>query len=78
MFVIVQTGPVFKAAKPTLLFEFSSVVATDPGLGLPNYDVAPDGERLLMIKSESTIVPTQLNVILNWFEELKPLVPTEN
>ena len=42
-----------------------------------NNDVAADGQRFVMIKEdeqESTSV--QINVVLNWFEELKRLVPT--
>ena len=38
---------------------------------------AADGQKFLMIKEsqqESTVA--HLNVILNWFEELKRLVPT--
>jgi hypothetical protein len=29
-----------------------------------------------MIKREQDLVPTELIVVLNWFEELKRLVPT--
>ena len=35
--------------------------------------VMPDGQRFLMIKEEPL---THVNVVLNWFEELKRLVPT--
>ena len=41
------------------------------------YDVSPDGQRFLMLKpveSEAS-APTQINVVLNWFEELKQRVP---
>jgi hypothetical protein len=42
----------------------------------PNYDVSPDGKRFLMLKpSESAEAATQINVVLNWFEELKRRVP---
>jgi hypothetical protein len=43
----------------------------------PNYDVAPDGQCFLMLKpSESAeAAPTQINVVLNWFEELQQKVP---
>ena len=41
------------------------------------YDVAPDGKRFLMIQRDPASVPRQLNVILNWPEELKRLVPTK-
>jgi hypothetical protein len=37
------------------------------------YDVAPDG-RFLMLAEDSSR-PTILNVVLNWTEELKRLVP---
>ncbi len=39
------------------------------------YDVAPDG-RFLMMKSVSGSRPGEITVVLNWFEELKRLVPT--
>jgi hypothetical protein len=32
----------------------------------------------MISESESLEAPMKLNVILNWFEELKRLVPTEN
>jgi hypothetical protein len=40
--------------------------------------VSPDGQRFLMLKpSESAeSSPKQINVVLNWFEELKQKVPT--
>ena len=40
----------------------------------PNYDVGPY-RRFLMIKNEEPEVG-QIIVVLNWFEELKRLVPT--
>ena len=43
--------------------------------GLANYDVSSDG-RFLMVEPEENEGPTQLYVVLNWFEELKRLVPT--
>jgi len=44
-----------------------------------NYDVSPDGLRFLMFKPidhGAQFAPTQINIVLNWFEELKRLVPT--
>jgi len=42
-----------------------------------NYDISPDGQRFVMIKeSEEQQEARQINVVLNWFEELKRLVPT--
>jgi hypothetical protein len=44
-------------------------------LGVP-YDVAPDGQRFMMLEESVKQPPTtRLNVVLNWFEELKQRVP---
>jgi Tol biopolymer transport system component len=77
MVVSVQTDPTFRAGKPEVLFE-GSYVATrlGPG-GYQYYDISPDGKRFLMLK-DVTPEATQINVVLNWFEELKRLVPTDN
>jgi serine/threonine-protein kinase len=43
-----------------------------------NYDFDPVNRRFIMVKSlqdEST--PTKINVVLNWFDELKRLVPAD-
>ena len=40
-----------------------------------NYDIARDG-RFLMIKEDTETNP-QVTVVLNWFEELTRLVPTD-
>jgi len=43
----------------------------------PFDDISPDGPRFLMIKeneqTEEASAPTQLIIVLNWFEELKRL-----
>jgi hypothetical protein len=39
--------------------------------------VSPDGRRFIVIEAGETESPArQINVVLNWFEELKRLVPT--
>ncbi len=76
MVVSVQTEPTFNPGRPRVLFEgsyFSSSIST----GYQYYDISPDGQRFLMIKEAGT-GPSQINVILNWFDELKRLVPTDN
>jgi hypothetical protein len=40
----------------------------------PGYSVARDG-RLLVLLSDPRARPTQINVVLDWFEELKATVP---
>jgi serine/threonine-protein kinase len=42
------------------------------------YAVAPDGEHFLMVRHGPAAIPDRINIIQNWFEELKRLVPTGN
>ena len=43
-----------------------------------NYDVTADGQRFLMVKGdEQGASANQINVVLNWFEELKQKVPVK-
>ena len=77
MAVDISTQPNFAAGKPRQLFE--GRYASNPlGYARPNYDVSPDGQRFLMLKpvEQQQTGPTQINVVLNWTEELKRLVPT--
>ena len=74
MAVDITTQPSFAAGKPRMLFEGRY---ESPPFPIANYDVSPDGQRFLMVKpSGQEAVPTQINVVLNWFEELKQKVPT--
>ena len=72
MAVSIQTEPTFKAETPRLLFEGGAYAR---GVGRGRYDVDSQG-RFLMMKAEQQTAG-QINVVLNWFEELKRLVPTE-
>ena len=63
----------FTAGRPAVLFEGSYVASTFPLAGV-TYDVTPDGKRFLMLKEQATST-THINVVVNWFEELKRLVP---
>ena len=74
MVVDVAFAPAFSASRPRLLFEGRyevSFLVTDQRF----YDVSPDGQRFLMVKSDTPTVPRQLHLVVNWFEELKRLVP---
>jgi eukaryotic-like serine/threonine-protein kinase len=74
MAVTVATAPDLSAGKPRLLFEGRFVRGLT--LGHTNYDVSPDGQRFLMIKDAAQqAAPLQVNVVLNWFDELKRRVP---
>jgi len=39
------------------------------------YGVSPDGKRFLVLLLDPRAIPTQINVVLNWFEELNAKVP---
>ena len=39
------------------------------------YSVSPDGRRFLVLLLDPRAIPTQINVVQNWFEELKAKVP---
>ena len=73
--VDITTDPVFSVGKERKLFEGDYEMANP----VRNYDVTPDGQRFLMImpspRPEKPV--TQLHVTLNWFEELKRLVPLD-
>jgi hypothetical protein len=60
--------------KPRMLFEGPCLPSP---LAPPNYDVSRDGQRFLMLKSaeQEQGAPTQISIVLNWFEELKRRVP---
>ena len=74
MVVSIETEPTLKAETPRLLFEGSYTYGYG---GWPaSYDISPDGQQFLMIKADEEEL--QINIVLNWFEELKRLVPTDN
>jgi eukaryotic-like serine/threonine-protein kinase len=74
--VDIETKPVFRAGQPKVLFEGryeASPFGRQPGVG---YDVSPDGKRFLMVRGAGERnAPAQLNVVQDWFEELKRRVP---
>lgn len=74
MAVALKTKPEFNVTKPRLLFAGRYVSGGTAYLA--NYDVAPDGERFLMIQEKSEqAVPGQLCVVLDWFAELHRRIP---
>ncbi len=73
---VLDDGPIFSAGGPELLFETEGMYFSSQGR---QFDISPEGERFLMIKEG---LPTeggtkgQINIILNWFNELQEQVPT--
>ena len=80
MVVAVDTTGAFRASAPTLLFAGNYDLDNSAGGvgGVPNYDVVPDG-RLVMVKpdrpNDERRARVQIQVVLNWFEELNARVP---
>ena len=75
MEVTVAVTPTLRIETPRELFRGRF----QTGFRIRSYDVAPDG-RFLMIERGDTPTPTHTSVriVLNWFDELERLVPTEN
>ena len=75
MAVPVETEPTFNPGNPEALFG-----GPYPEGGGVQYDVAPDGQRFLMIKggggTDGPAAQSQIVVVQNWFQELERLVPT--
>jgi hypothetical protein len=73
--VDVLTDGGFATSKPRLLFEKPGYGLTSP---LRSYDLSRDGQRFLMVKLEQRkpTPVTEMILVLNWFEELKRLMPT--
>ena len=61
-----------RASSPELLFELRAA-GIDPNA--PDYDVVPDGRFLMGVPSEPE--SQEFRVVLNWFDELKRLVPVD-
>ena len=72
MVVDIASQPAFVAGNPRVLFEKQYVAGNTNSV----YDVSPDGQRFLMVKETPQAgSATQINVVLNWFEDLKRLAP---
>ena len=73
--VDITMDPTLSCGAPRMLFEGPY----DRFIPIRGYDVTSDGRRFLM--STPVVLPmqpvTQINVVLNWFEELKRRVPVD-
>ena len=65
----VEISTSFTARKPRQLFD--GYLVNEGGPGIAGYDTTPDGKFLMIAGSRFGPRTTQLNVILNWFEELR-------
>jgi serine/threonine protein kinase/Tol biopolymer transport system component len=72
--VDVISGDPLRFGSEELLFEGSF----EPGVKWGSkWDIHPDGDRFLMLQAEYPDPPDGIRVIVNWFDELERLVPTE-
>lgn len=79
MRVGVEPGPAWAATTPSVLLK-EGYFTSAAGLFGRSYDVSPDGQRFLLIKSTPSSDQTaasrpSLIIVQNWFEELKARVP---
>jgi Tol biopolymer transport system component len=73
MKVDITPGQNLSAGSPSVLFEFNAAGSAN----IRNYDITPDGRRFLIREKKDHALPpvTALNLVRNWFEELKRLSP---
>ncbi len=80
MAVPVDPASFFKPGQAKVLFRGAYFSPETGSAKSPMWDISPDGKRFLMIKetefSASTAgSPRKINIVVNWFEELKQRVP---
>ena len=79
MAVDIATTPALRIGRPKALFDFDLKSLAFVCSPLRCYDVSPDGQRFFTTRTlpAPPVTPvTHINLILNWFEELKAKVPT--
>jgi hypothetical protein len=84
MAVSVENEPIFKPGEPEILFRGSYFTYDSYGTIYTPWDIHPDGKRFLMLKpsaitddKSNSSFPRKINIVLNWFEELKERVPVD-
>jgi serine/threonine-protein kinase len=70
--VVVNTKPTFSVGRATALFPAAGFT---PLRFTPQYAVAPDDRRFLMVRPVGSGSPDNIIVVENWFEELKAKFP---
>jgi serine/threonine protein kinase/Tol biopolymer transport system component len=67
----VSTTPELRWDPPRQVFDTEFI--DTPGM---SYDVSRDGRRLLVVKRARPVFPSKINLIVNWFDELKQRAAT--
>ena len=70
MVVPVINGKKLQFGKPSTIFDFE--VGSDKAF---NYDISPDKAWFVGLQRDPTAPPDNIEIVLNWFEELKERVP---
>lgn len=70
--VLVKTSPELSTSAPRVLFETSDLITSSR---FRNVDISRDGTRFVMMTPLDEPKELEIHVVLNWFEELKRLVP---
>ena len=75
MAVATTLTPGFSPGRPRSLFRFGGRFRISGNAAA--YDIHPDGKRFVMVSEPATPLaqPRQINIVQNWHEELKRLVP---
>jgi serine/threonine-protein kinase len=71
-------GPPLRIGRPHVMFEFDSRSLSLGCVPVRCYDVAPDGQQFYAVEQRAPLPPasvTHIDLIENWFEELKAKVP---
>ena len=80
MGVGVERGASWAVTEPAIVVK-QGYFTTQGGFPARSYDIAPDGQKFLMIKTRSgpdqDTAPARVIVVQHWVEELKRLVPTK-
>ena len=77
----VQITPTFSRGRPEELFALvDKGLLTGPEILVgPLWDITPDGEQFVMVQpataDNNETARDRVNIVLNWFEELKARVP---
>ena len=79
MSVAIEAGEAFTPGTPKKLFSVRYYFGGGINAGR-TYDVSPDGQRFLMLKeggADPNAAQPMINIVLNWFDELKRLAPAK-
>jgi eukaryotic-like serine/threonine-protein kinase len=82
MSVPVETAPTFRPGIPRTMFELPPFYSSNVIRLRRQWDIAPDGKRFLIVNPAEVAAPGERSqagmvVVVNWFGELRRLVPTK-